>query len=47
MNKYINDLITNYRYTEFEAINSAFKFLNTLVLGSETFEKIEQYYSYK
>jgi len=47
INKYINDLITNYRYTEFEAINSAFKFLNTLVLGSETFEKIEQYYSYK
>lgn len=44
INKYINGLIVNYNYTELDAIDSAFKFLNTILLGSDTFNEIEQYY---
>tara|TARA_B100001094_G_C18193182_1_gene808719 strand:+ start:2265 stop:3254 length:990 start_codon:yes stop_codon:yes gene_type:complete len=44
IDKYINNLIVYYKYTEFDAIDSGFKFLNTLVLGSETVDDIEEYY---
>jgi len=44
INKYITGLIVNYNYTELDAIDSAFKFLNTILLGSDTYNEIEQYY---
>jgi len=44
INRYIDILIIHYKYTEIDAINSAFKFLNTLAMGSDTFNSIEQYY---
>jgi len=44
INRYIDILIIHYKYTEIDAINSAFKFLNTLAMNSDTFNSIEQYY---
>ena len=44
IDKYIDKLIIYYKYTELEAIDSGFKFLNTLVLGSETVDNLEEYY---
>ena len=44
IDKYIDILIINFKYNEVEAIDSAFKFLNTLVVGSESFNSIEKYY---
>tara|TARA_Y100001958_G_C21210919_1_gene536633 strand:+ start:567 stop:1400 length:834 start_codon:yes stop_codon:yes gene_type:complete len=44
IDKYIDILIINFKYNEVKAIDSAFKFLNTLVVGSESFNSIEKYY---
>ena len=44
VNKFINGLIVKYKFTELDAIESGFKFLNTLVLGSDTVSKIEEHY---
>lgn len=44
IDKYIDKLIVYYKYTELDAIDSGFKVLNTLVLGSETFDNLEEYY---
>jgi len=44
IDKYIDKLIILYKYTEIDAINSGFKFLNTLILGSETVDDLEEYY---
>lgn len=44
INKYIDTLIFDLKYKELDAIDSGFKFLNTLLLGSETFDNLEEYY---
>ena len=44
IDKYIDILIINFKYNEVKSIDSAFKFLNTIVVGSESFDSIEKYY---
>lgn len=44
INRYIDTLIFDLKYKEVDAVDSGFKFLNTLLLGSETFYNLEDYY---
>lgn len=44
IDKHIDILIINYKYTEVDAIDSGFKFLNTILIGSEIFNNIEKHY---